>query len=531
MKRARKAAALLMALVMAASFWALPVGAQNPEEAGLLPIRALFEEAGATVQWQSGEILIEFEGGLIALPAGRPVAYVNGEPVALQVGAVVWGGRSFISEADLAAIFAVPISVEILTEIAYEVIERFATGDIAGMFSMMSAAFQQVVGFETLIEVFQTILVSQGSFVEWSNSGITVEEAWVTFYFEVVNTIGSSIYRVDVTPIGEVGTFIAGPFVFMPIPVGEDAGFTAEAVVVGENTLWPLDGILTMPHGASEESPVPAVVLVHGSGAHNMDSSIFDNRPFGDIATYLSSNGIAVLRYHKRAFSHPAAPHPTIWEETVEDALFAARILQGDPRVCSVFVLGLSLGGMLAPRIAEEGQLDGAILFGAPARPLYEVQFDQNLLFITQALEAGLISEEDAEGLLAMVQSMLMQAMGIPYMSEEEMQDMLVFGIPAIMHRSVVDSLPIPYIAGNTIPTLILHGTRDWQVTVENDFSLFLEVEGEFGHVTAILYEGVNHIFMMSQTTYDDWRDYMPPGSVYEGLLRDIVEWIMNITR
>ena len=55
-------------------------------------------------------------------------------------------------------------------------------------------------------------------------------------------------------------------------------------IVIGEGGSYPLNGILTLPDGASAEMPVPAVVLVHGSGSSNMDEKVGKLTPFKDLA-------------------------------------------------------------------------------------------------------------------------------------------------------------------------------------------------------------------------------------------------------
>ena len=56
----------------------------------------------------------------------------------------------------------------------------------------------------------------------------------------------------------------------------------AENIVIGKDTKYPLKGILTLPENAY--GPVPAVVLVHGSGSSNMDEKVGKLTPFKDIA-------------------------------------------------------------------------------------------------------------------------------------------------------------------------------------------------------------------------------------------------------
>ena len=97
-----------------------------------------------------------------------------------------------------------------------------------------------------------------------------------------------------------------------------------EKVVIGEGTEYPLNGILTIPDGTA--GPVPAVVLVHGSGASNMDEKVLKLTPFKDLADGLAAHGIASVRYDKRTFVHGRkmmkanASGMTVVEETIEDA-------------------------------------------------------------------------------------------------------------------------------------------------------------------------------------------------------------------
>ena len=44
----------------------------------------------------------------------------------------------------------------------------------------------------------------------------------------------------------------------------EGNGMYSEKIIVGKGTEFPLDGLLTLPDGT--KGPVPAVVMVHGSG-------------------------------------------------------------------------------------------------------------------------------------------------------------------------------------------------------------------------------------------------------------------------
>ena len=156
-----------------------------------------------------------------------------------------------------------------------------------------------------------------------------------------------------------------------------------ESIILGQGTRYPLKGMLTLPDG---DGPFPALVLVHGSGSSNMDEKVGKLTPFKDIARGLARRGIASVRYDKRSFAHGLKmmmdkKNPiTVREETIDDALLAAALLRADPRIDAgrVFLIGHSMGAMLAPRIeCSGGDFRGLILLAGTPRRLEEVLLEQ----------------------------------------------------------------------------------------------------------------------------------------------------------
>ena len=94
-------AALILAITMAMPTVAL--AQPTPEEAGLIPIRAFFEDIGGIVEWQYSDesIHIAIDGGTVVLFARQTAAYTNGVATTLQDGVSLWQDRAFISEDDL----------------------------------------------------------------------------------------------------------------------------------------------------------------------------------------------------------------------------------------------------------------------------------------------------------------------------------------------------------------------------------------------------------------------------------------------
>ena len=157
--------------------------------------------------------------------------------------------------------------------------------------------------------------------------------------------------------------------------------FREGAVEVKGDPKFPLSGRLTLPRSAG---PHPVVILVHGSGPQDADSTIGGvNKPFRDLAWGLASRGIAVIRYDKRTKAWPQAHGPADWNldrVVIQDALAAVNVArdtqQLDPK--KIFVLGHSTGGAACPAILKrDPAIAGGILMAAPARPLLDLVVDQ----------------------------------------------------------------------------------------------------------------------------------------------------------
>jgi dienelactone hydrolase len=305
-----------------------------------------------------------------------------------------------------------------------------------------------------------------------------------------------------------------------------------EKVTVGAGTEWELQGLLTLPKNAN--GLVPAVVLVQGSGASDMNERIYDNQPFREIAEYLSKNGIAVIRYNKRTYtygykmSQADLSGMTVWDETMEDAILATEILKSDPRIdeTKVFILGHSMGGMLAPRIhALGGDYAGLILFAGSPRFLFDIMIEQMEASIAEMKDGA--DKETAEAGLAAMKDGLGEIMAL---SDEEAKAVMVEGAGASAYyfKDLYDHPIAGYIAETTVPFLVLHGDADLQVDTVRDFNLYKELLADHDNATFILYDGLNHLFMPARVDKisELMDDYRVKSRIEEKVLRDIVEWV-----
>ena len=303
-----------------------------------------------------------------------------------------------------------------------------------------------------------------------------------------------------------------------------------ENIVVGENTKYPLKGILTLPENAS--GPVPAVVFVHGSGSSNMDEKVGKLTPFKDLAEGLAELGIASIRYDKRSFAHPfkmvREKIITVKEETIEDAILATELLKKDSRIDkdNIFIAGHSMGGMLAPRIdAEGGNYKGLILMAGSPRTLGEIMLDQN----EEVMRSG-------KGLLqwyVKTQVAKISAMfdGMYELSNEEAKKKkLGNGTTLYYFKEMAEHPASEYLLKLEKPVLIIQGEKDFQATLEKDFAAYKELLNDKENVTFKVYENLNHLFVNSVygNIMKAMKEYKVEQHIGENVIKDLADWIFN---
>jgi dipeptidyl aminopeptidase/acylaminoacyl peptidase len=300
-----------------------------------------------------------------------------------------------------------------------------------------------------------------------------------------------------------------------------------EKIIVGEGTEYPLNGLLTLPDGAS--APLPAVVMVHGSGASNMDERVMKLTPFKDLAEGLAKRGVASIRYDKRTFVHGrkmAKACPTVEAETIEDALLAVALLKKDPRIDPerIYILGHSMGAMLAPRIdAEGGDAKGLILMAGTPHRLEEVvlrQLKQSggnpVLKRIIGLEYRIFARKFA---------------GLYQMPDEEAKKKKFAGNLSLYYfKEMGRKTAADYLLESAKPALLMQGGKDFQVLAEDDFRRFRELLAGRAGTEFKLYPQLNHLFV--KAIYDDIlkasKEYRVERHIGEDVMSDIAAFILK---
>ena len=285
-----------------------------------------------------------------------------------------------------------------------------------------------------------------------------------------------------------------------------------------------LPGTLTLPKDVNHP---PVAILVHGSGPQDRDETIGPNKPFRDLAWGLAERGIATIRYDKRTKVYGAGSMPdneiTYDVETVDDALAALELVKTIKSLNTkeVYVIGHSLGAMLAPRIAEQSKnLAGIIMMAGNARP-FEDLLPEQISYIASLQESSPETEEQIEQLKIQVANV--KKLGTDGFDEK-------IPLPMNISRSYwafSNSYKQVEVAKKlSLPMLILQGERDYQVTME-DFGLWRFELRSNPNVAFKSYSQLNHLFHegSGKATPSEYnKEAYMPGYV----LDDIAGWIKD---
>jgi uncharacterized protein len=232
---------------------------------------------------------------------------------------------------------------------------------------------------------------------------------------------------------------------------------------------------------------------------------------------------VAVLRHDNVTFTHAAevavADDFTMTREYVPCAVAAVRLLQEEPYVDPgrVFVAGHSMGGKVAPRVAEaEPAVAGVVILAGDAEPMHRAAV--RVVGHLAALDPGPHSE-------ASLAEIIRQAATVETgLSPRTPRKDLSFGLPASYWLDLGSYDPVATAALLDRP-LILQGGRDYQVTVEHDLSRWREGLAGRPDVTMQVHEADDHLFFPG-TGPSTPADYMAPQHVDAAVIADITAWL-----
>ena len=251
-------------------------------------------------------------------------------------------------------------------------------------------------------------------------------------------------------------------------------------------------GALVVPGGSDR---VPIVLIIAGSGPtdRNGNSTLLPgkNNSYKMLAESLSAAGIASLRYDKRglgasARAAGAGESGLRFDTYVDDAVSWVAQLRADKRFSRVIVAGHSEGSLIGMLAARKAQADAFVSIAGVVHRASEVLRDQlrpqigALPALWEGNETILASLERG----ATVDALPPAVQAVPAMAQLYRPSVQPYLISWFKY------VPSVEIAALSVPVLILQGTTDIQVSVDEAKGL----KAARPDAELILIDGMNHV-------------------------------------
>lgn len=513
----------------------------------MLPVRTTAEQLGLVVSFSrvGNEIRLTAPDTEVAFQAGNSKATnkKNGKTISFGTASIEKKGRVFVPIAFFSDVLGYTATYDaakataLISSTSYELtalVNQALALFTKGSYQQLSDQYfddtlKKQLTVAALSSAWEQISANAGSFKALKTFGWEADSSNNIFITAVAafEKIDIKLNLVVNSSMKLTGILLGLIPQELPLP----SEVTEEETIVGEGTAYPLGGTLTLPNNPSGK--LPAVILVQGSGASDRDETAGGYKPFRDIAWGLAQQGIAVLRYDKRTYAYASSFTPesaasfTIKDESVDDAIAAAKLLKADPRIDSsrVYIIGHSQGGMLAPRIdAEGGDFAGIVSLAGSPRSLWEIIYDQNKALIATMDDSDPAKKATSE----LLEAEYAKAKASISLSDEEAKKTTAFGISAYYFKEMDTHSTSAYAAKLTKPILVLQGEDDFQVYANKDYVEWQKLFSGKSNASFKLYPGLNHFFV----NYDGpgagtLDEYVYPGLVSAEVIADIGKWIL----
>ena len=278
-------------------------------------------------------------------------------------------------------------------------------------------------------------------------------------------------------------------------------------------------GTLTMP---VSKKKIPVVLIIAGSGPTdrngNSDQGGLKSNAYKMLADSLQQAGIACVRYDKRGIGESSealkVEDSIRFGDGIKDAEGFIKMLKADTRFSKVIVLGHSEGSLIGMVAANKEKAAGYIsLAGIAERAdvIIEKQLKAqseelaaNAKIILDSLDKGHLVKDVAPSLFSLFRPSIQ-----PYM---------------ISWLKYEPKLEIKKL---TIPVLILQGTTDIQVSVEEAQKL----KKAYPKATLKLITGMNHVLKQATESYaENVATYSKPDlPLSQDLMPAIIKFISSI--
>lgn len=389
-------------------------------------------------------------------------------------------------------------------ELSRQIAKDFIGGDIKCISDLLSANAKEQLSDDMLTQGLEQIKSDSGAFKKMLDTKSEKQMNMTVTTTRMCFENGNLDFMLAFNKDGELEGVMFKP-ADEKIEPQETDSYKETSIKVGEHEL---DGMLTVPKNV--EKP-PVVILIQGSGQHNMNEGSGETATFNELAHGLAERGIATIRYNKRFFQLPELAgdnNYSVEAEILEDADAAVKLAKGyvdEGKASSIFVMGHSLGGCVAPSIAQRNSdVKGIISLAGTSRDLIEVIIDQ----LSAQLE-----EAESDAKKKPIKDELDKA---EKMKEGSDKSVTLLGWGCNYFDSL-EALKIGETAKSLdIPMLFMQGKDDVQVYADKDFTLWQETLKDKTNCSYKLYDGLGHFF-------DD-----EDGHINKNVLDDMAEFILD---
>jgi pimeloyl-ACP methyl ester carboxylesterase len=315
-----------------------------------------------------------------------------------------------------------------------------------------------------------------------------------------------------------------------------------------------LAGTLTIPESAS---PLPAVVLITGSGPQDRDETVVGHKPFAVIADYLSRNGIAVLRYDDRGVGESTGSFPSATtRHFANDAWSAVSLLRNRADIESkkIGLIGHSEGGVVAPMVAaaHPSEIACIILLAAPAFPgekilreqsrdVYRLEgWSEDLIerneVLRQEIHDAIKADADRDTLRKMIREANEEiASRLPAGKQDAYREKSAKWVEvdsSPWYRFFIEHDPCADLRRVKCPVLAITGSLDSQVRADSNLDAISKAlkETNHRHSRTRKWEGLNHLFQHAKTGQPAEYAVIEETFAPE-VLQAIAQWIQSCTR
>jgi uncharacterized protein len=296
-----------------------------------------------------------------------------------------------------------------------------------------------------------------------------------------------------------------------------DSLFT-ESEIVLKTTTGDISGTLTIPNNIKT---TPIVIIIAGSGPTDGDG----NNPLGVKANTFkmlsidfAKNAISTLRFDKRGIGKSKLAmireSDIRFETLINDVLDWISLLKSDKRFTKIFLLGHSEGSLIGMIAANQSKISGFISVAGPGRSgdkLFQDQLKDNLPPQLQGESNRILDSLKIGERVSNVNPFLLT------LYRPSVQPYLI---------SWIKYDPTIEISKLKIPVLIIQGSTDFQVTIE-DAKLLKASKSD---AKLIIIDRMNHVLKESDSDIQKNRaTYLNPDlPIKSELVDEIVGFILT---